>query len=89
MAVSYKEILERREKRKSQELQFALRRPKLPANDPPTALAIMILQWAQDELYAGWRAKEIAKAQATKEVIKPKRARGGRRNSVLEQLGLA
>lgn len=89
MALSYKEILENREKRKSQELQFALRRPKLPATKPSTALAIMILQWAIDELYAEWRAEEIAKAQTTKEVVKPKRARGGRRNSIFEQLGLA
>lgn len=89
MALSYKEILEAREKRKSQELQFALRRPKLPATDPSRALAIMILQWAIDELYAEWRAEELERAQATKEVIKPKRARGGRRNNILEKLGLA
>lgn len=89
MALSYQEILKNREKRKSQELQFALRRPKLPANNPPIALAIMVLQWAIDELYAEWRAEELERAQATKEVIKPKRARGGRRNSIFEQLGLA
>lgn len=88
MALSYKEILERREKRRSQELQFAMRRPKIPATGS-AGLTIMILQWAIDELYAEWRAAEIAKAQATKEVVKPKRSRGGRRNSVLEQLGLA
>jgi hypothetical protein len=90
MALSYKEILERREKRKSQELQFAMKRPKLPANEPATALAIMILQWAIDELYAEWRARELERAQATKEVIKPKpRGRGGRKNAVFEALGLA
>ena len=89
MALSYQEILARREKRKHQELEFAMRRPKIPATHPGTALAIMVLQWAIDELYAEWRVSEIAKAQATKEVIKPKRARGGRRNSVFEALGLA
>ena len=88
MALSYQEILARREKRKHQELEFAMRRPKLPTSGP-IALQILILQWAIDELYAGWRADEILKAQATKEVIKPKRARGGRRNSVFEALGLA
>ena len=88
MALSYKEILERREKRRTQELEFAMRRPKIP-NSRPEALTIMILQWAIDCKYAEWRASEIAKAQATKEVVQPKRGRGGRRNNVLEQLGLA
>lgn len=88
MALSYKEILERREKRKHQELEFAMRRPKIPAGRP-AALQIMILQWCIDTIYSEWRASEIAKAQATKEVVQPKRSRGGRRNNVLEQLGLA
>jgi hypothetical protein len=88
MSISYQEILNRRDRRKQQELEFATRRPKIPKGSP-IALQILILQWAMDELYAGWRATELAKAQEIKEVIKPKRARGGRRNSVLEQLGLA
>jgi hypothetical protein len=88
MALSYQELMARREKRKQDEIEFAARRPKIPKGSS-TALTIMILQWCIDELYAEWRAKEIAKAQAIKEVIKPKRARGGRRNNVLEQLGLA
>jgi hypothetical protein len=87
MALSYQEILARREKRKSQELQFATRRPKIPKGSP-LALKIMIYQWMIDGLYAEWRATELAKAQATKVVVKPKRGPGGRRNSVLEQLGL-
>jgi len=87
MGLSYQEILNRREKRKHQELEFATRRPKIPKGSP-VALTIMILQWAIDELYAEWRVVELAKAQATKEVVKPKRGPGGRRNSVLEQLGL-
>jgi hypothetical protein len=90
MAISYQEILARREKRKHQELEFAMRRPKIPKGSP-IALQIMILQWAMDELYAGWRASEIAKAQASKKVLKPGRVpgkRGGRRSSVLEQLGI-
>ena len=38
MALSYQEILEQREKRKSQELQFALRRPKLPTSSTPSGV---------------------------------------------------
>lgn len=87
-SLSYREILAQREKRRQQELEFALRRPKIP-NSPSAALAIMILQWAIDELYSEWRASEIAKAQATKEVVRAKRARGGRRNRVFEALGIA
>jgi hypothetical protein len=87
MGLSYQEILARREKRKHQELEFAMRRPKIPSGSP-AALTIMILQWAIDEIYAEWRAAEIAKAQERKVVVKPKRQRGGRSNSVLAQLGL-
>lgn len=87
-SASYQELMARREKRKQDEIAFATRRPKIPKGSP-IALKIMIYQWCIDELYAVWRARELEKAQATKEVVKPKRARGGRRNNVLEQLGLA
>lgn len=88
MAISYQEILARREKRRADEVSFAKRRPKIPKGSP-IALKILIYQWMIDNLYAEWRASAIAEAQTTKEVVKPKRSRGGRRNSVLEQLGLA
>jgi hypothetical protein len=88
MAISYQEILARRERKRAQELEFATRRPKIPTKGSPDALLIMILQWVIDSKFAEWRATEIEKAQATKVVLKPQRARGGRRNSVLEQLGL-
>jgi len=90
MALSYQEILARREKRKKQELEFAQRRPKIP-NSKPEALTIMVLQWCIDAIYADWRARELEKAQPTKVVLPPKgppKRRGGRKNSVLSQLGL-
>jgi hypothetical protein len=65
-----------------------MRRPKV-TNDPDVNTLIFIYQAMVDGLFADWRSKMILEAQATKEVIKPKRAAGGRRSSVLEQLGLA
>jgi len=88
--LSYEEILARREKRKQEEIAIAKRRPKIP-NSQPEALTIMILQWCIDSIYEEWRAREIEKAQARKIVLPPKgppKRRGGRRNSVLEQLGI-
>lgn len=90
-SMSYQEIIARREKRRADEIAFAMRRPKIPASNPAISTQILILQWHIDELYKTWRAQEIAKAQATKEVVKPERApgRGGRKSSILQQLGLA
>jgi hypothetical protein len=88
--LTFEEIKARREKRRKEELEVANRRPKIP-NSLPDALTIMILQWCQDVIYENWRAKELEKAQAKKVVLPPKgppRKRGGRKNSVLEQLGL-
>jgi len=88
--LSYEEILARREKRKQEELAIATRRPKIP-NSQPEALTIMVLQWCIDAIYEDWRARELARAQATKIVLPPKgppKRRGGRRNSVFEQLGI-
>jgi hypothetical protein len=89
-SLSYEEILARRAKRKAEELAVATRRPKIP-NSAPEALVIMILQWQIDAIYAEWRARELEKAQARKIVLPPKgppRRRGGRKNAVLEQLGI-
>jgi len=88
--LSYEEILARREKRKQEEVRLATRRPKIP-NSQPAALTIMILQWTIDAIYEDWRARELEKAQARKIVLPPKgppKRRGGRRNSVFDQLGI-
>jgi len=88
--MSYEEILARREKRKREEIAMATQRPKIP-NSKPEALTIMILQWCIDSIYEEWRARELEKAQATKIVLPPKgppRRRGGRKNTVFEQLGI-
>jgi len=88
--LSYEEILARRDQRKKEEVAFAQRRPKIP-NSQPEALTIMILQWCIDSIYEEWRAREIEKAQAKKIVLPPHgppKRRGGRRNSVFDQLGI-
>jgi hypothetical protein len=86
--LSYQEIIARRERRRNDEIAFANRRPKV-TNDPDVNTLIFIYQAMVDKLFADWRSKMIVEAQATKEVIRPQRARGGRRNNVLAQLGLA
>lgn len=89
--LSYQELMARREKRKQDEIMFAMRRPPVP-NHNGVAMKILILQWTIDAMYKQWRQVELQRAQATKEVLKPQKSpgrRGGRRSSVLEQLGLA
>jgi hypothetical protein len=89
--LSYQELMARREKRRADEVAFAMRRPPVPSMNG-VAVKILILQWTIDELYKEWRQVELQRAQAIKEVLKPGKSpgrRGGRRSSVLEQLGLA
>ncbi len=89
--LSYQELMARREKRKQDEIMFAMRRPPVP-NISGYAMKILIFQWTIDELYKEWRQVVLQRAQATKEVLKPGKSpgrRGGRRSRVLEQLGLA
>jgi hypothetical protein len=89
--LSYQELMARREKRRADEVAFAMRRPPIP-NHHGVANKILLLQWMIDELYKEWREMEIARAQEQKTVLRPQRSpgrRGGRKNSILEQLGLA
>lgn len=86
---SYQEILADREKRKRQEIERANKRPPIPRSQG-YAFQILIHQIVIDALYEQWRAEVLAKAQATKVVLppgKPPAKRGGRKNSVLAQLG--
>jgi hypothetical protein len=88
--LSYQELMARREKRKLDELEFAMRRPKL-TNNASVNLQILIYQWMIDELFKSWRRIELEKSQAQKVVLKAQKTpgrRGGRKSSVLEQLGL-
>jgi hypothetical protein len=87
---SYQELLARREKRKQDEILLATRRPPVPAHNG-VAMKILLLQWMIDELYKEWREVELARAQAKKVVLKAQKTpgrRGGRKSSVLEQLGI-